>query len=59
VEKKRLEIDDEAAERWTLLAREMLPFKDSNPREMPRDMGPGLTPTRAVQTRGEEPGRLI
>ena len=44
VEKKRLEIDDEAAEIWTLLAREMLPFRDSNPHEYRVIWGLGSRP---------------
>jgi hypothetical protein len=59
VERKSLEIDEEAAELWTFTGTRDFAIWDSNPRELPRDMGPGLTPTRAVQTRGEEPGQLI
>jgi hypothetical protein len=44
VERKSLEIDEEAAELWTFTGTRDFAIWDSNPRELPRDMGPGLRP---------------
>ena len=44
MERKSLEIDEEAAELWTFTGTRDFAIWDSNPRELPRDMGPGLRP---------------